>query len=132
MTQSTLAKCVPKILSVDQGRALVHDWRQSGLTRAAYARQHHIGAHLLTYWEKKFLPSVRSRESLSTNPSEAADAANAFVQVPLSLAVSSQPTPPTSSPIEIRLVGGALVRVSSGVDPDLLGVVVQTLMRVSC
>jgi hypothetical protein len=50
MTQSTLAPCVPKILSVDQGRALVDEWRQSGLSRAAYARQHHIGAHLLTYW----------------------------------------------------------------------------------
>ena len=49
MTQSTLAKCVLKILSVDQGRALVDDWRQSGLSRAAYACQHRIGAHLLTY-----------------------------------------------------------------------------------
>ena len=132
MTQSTLAKCVPKILSVDQGRALVDDWRQSGLSRAAYARRHRIGAHLLTYWEKKFLPSVRARESQSTNRPEATDAANAFVQVPLPMAVSSRPTPSTASPIEIRLVGGALVRVSSGVDPDLLGVVVQTLMRASC
>ena len=132
MTQSTLAKCVPKILSVDQGRALVDDWRQSGLSRAAYARQHRIGAHLLTYWEKKFLPSVGARESLSTNQPEAGDAANAFVQVPLPMAVSSRPPPSTASPIEIRLVGGALVRVSSGVDPDLLGVVVQTLMRASC
>ena len=89
MTQSTLAKCVPKILSVDQGRALVDDWRQSGLSRAAYARQRRIGAHLLTYWEKKFLPSGRSLESISTNPSEATDAA--FVQVPLPMAISSRP-----------------------------------------
>ena len=132
MTQSTLAKCVPKILSVDQGRALVDDWRQSGLSRAAYARQHRIGAHLLTYWEKKILPLARSREPISTLHPEVADPANAFVQVPLPMAVSSRPTPPTASPIEIRLVGGALVRVSSGVDPDLLGVVVQTLMRASC
>ena len=130
MTQSTLATCVPKILSADQGRALVDDWRQSGLSRAAYARQHRIGAHLLMYWEKKFLPSVRARESLSTNPSEAA--ADAFVQVPLPMAVASRPSPSTASPIEIRLVGGAVVRVFTGVDPDLLGVVLQTLARASC
>ena len=132
MTQSTLATCVPKILSADQGRALVDDWRQSGLSRAAYARQHRIGAHLLSYWEKKFLPSVRARESLSTNQPSAVDAADAFVQVPISMAISSRPTQPTASPIEIHLVGGALVRVSSGVDPDLLGVVLQALARSSC
>ena len=132
MTQSTLAKCVPKILSIDQGRALVDDWRQSGLSRAAYARQHRIGAHLLTYWEKKFLPSVRARESQSTNHPEAVDAADAFVQVPISMAISSRQTPSTASPIEIRLVGGAVVRVFTGVDPDLLGVVLQTLARASC
>jgi hypothetical protein len=130
MTQPMLAKCVPKILSADQGRALVDEWRQSGLSRAAYARQHRIGAHLLTYWEKKILPSERSREPVSTNPSEATDVA--FVQVPLSMAISSRPTPPTASPIEIRLVGGAVVRVFTGVDPDLLGVVLQTLARASC
>ena len=49
MTQSMLAKCVFLILHVDQGRSLVDDWRQSGLSRAAYACQHRIGAHLLTY-----------------------------------------------------------------------------------
>lgn len=132
MTQSTLANRVPKILFVDQGRALVDGWRQSGLSRAAYARQHRIGAHLLTYWEKKFLPSGCARESLSINQSEAADAANAFVQVPLPMAVASRPSPSTASPLEIRLVGGAVVRVFTGVDPDLLGVVLQTLARASC
>ena len=132
MTQSTLATCVPKILSVDQGRALVDEWRQSGLSSAAYARQHRIGAHLLSYGEKKFLPSVRDRESLSTNQPSAAGAANAFVQVPLPMTVASRPSPSTASPIEIRLVGGAVVRVFTGVDPDLLGVVLQTLARSSC
>jgi len=68
MTQSTLAKCAPKPKAVDRGKALIDAWRQSGLSRAAYARQHHLGAHLLTYWSKSSRIQAWALSSLAPSP----------------------------------------------------------------
>lgn len=117
MTQSTRAKCTPKLKSADRGRALVEDWRQSGMSQMAYARKHGIGAHLLSYWSKRFPVSneVITRQVRSVEP---------FVQIPM--------PPSHQGHIEIRLPGGAFVRITPGADPELLRVVVQTLAVAAC
>ena len=131
MTQSTLAKCAPKPKAVDRGKALIDAWRQSGLSRAAYARQHHIGAHLLTYWSKKFPdPGVGPAESGALAQADATAPATDFIQLPVSL--PPRPTPVAPPHIEIRLTSGALVRVVPGVDHELLKVVMQTLAGSTC
>jgi hypothetical protein len=33
-----------------QGRALVEQWRQSGLSVSEFCRRHAVGAHVLRYW----------------------------------------------------------------------------------
>ena len=125
MTQSTSAKRALKPNPAIRGQALIDDWRRSGLSRSAYARQHQIGAHLLTYW---------SRLLLRPAPGPAATTAiTDFVQVPITghRSVASPPAASTSS-LEIRLSSGALIRVAPGVDPALLRLVVRTLEESPC
>lgn len=131
MTQSTLAKCAPKPKPADRGKALIDDWRQSGLSQAAYARHHRIGTHLLTYWSKRF-PESGEPTAVSDTSDQAAEAAPAadFIQLPVSL--PPRPTPVAPPHIEIRLTSGALVRVAPGVDHELLKVVMQTLAGSTC
>jgi transposase-like protein len=131
MTQSMLAKCAQKPKPADRGKALIHDWRQSGLSQAAYARHHRIGTHLLTYWSKKFPESgeATAESDTSDQAAEAAPAAD-FIQLPVTLPPRPTPAPPPH--IEIRLASGALVRVAPGVDHELLKVVMQTLVGSTC
>jgi hypothetical protein len=120
MTESTGAPRVAKYFSLEQGQALVDGWRQSGLSRSAFARERQVGVHVLQYWSQKL--SAARVSTLTTQPSTAA-----FMQVRL-------PTAPPSlaSRIEIQLPGGAVVRVVSGVDVGFLRVVLQALVPSSC
>jgi len=120
MTQSTRAKCAPKLKSADRGRALVEDWRQSGLSQMAFARQRQVGAHLLSYWSKRFPATMDTAAKATTHHARMVEP---FVQIPM---------PPSHGHIEIRLPGGALVRVTPGADPGLLRVVVHALAGMAC
>jgi transposase-like protein len=131
MTQSTLAKCAQKPKPADRGRALIAAWRESGMSQAAYARQERIGAHLLTYWSKKFLETDgATAESSTSGQSATAGPAPDFIQLPVAL--PPRPAPLAPPHIEIRLTSGALVRVAPGVDHELLKVVMQTLAGSGC
>ena len=131
MTQPTSAKRVLKPSPAIRGQALIDDWRRSGLSRSAYARQHQVGAHLLTYWSKRLLGPVPSSAEVAV--SVAKIAITDFVQVPIAghRSVAAPPAAPTSS-LEIRLSCGALIRVAPGVDPALLRLVVRTLEESPC
>ena len=81
MTQPTSAKRVLKPSPAIRGQALIDDWRRSGLSRSAYARQHQVGAHLLTYWSKRLLGPVPASAGVAV--SVAKTAITDFVQVPI-------------------------------------------------
>ena len=131
MTQSTHAKYFLKPSPAERGRALIAAWRESGLSQATYALQHRIGQHLLSYWSKKFpAPGDESMESVETVATAVA-AADTFVQVSVPLS-RQPPIAQRDAPIEIRLAGGAHVRVALGVDPTLLRLVLQTLSGSAC
>jgi hypothetical protein len=131
MTQSALASCAPKSKPAERGKLLIDAWRQSGLSQATYARQHRIGTHLLVYWSKKFpRPGEAIPGSGTAGPIDSSNSAADFIQLPVTL--PARLAPAAQPHIEIRLVSGALVRVTSGVDRALLTVVLQTLAGSAC
>ncbi len=131
MTQTTLAMCALKPNPAIRGKALIDAWRQSGLSQAAYARQHRLGTHLLTYWSKKFPgPGEVAAEPGGTAQVDVAAPATDFIQLPVTLPL--RPAPVAQPHIEIRLANGALVRVAPGVDHELLKIVMQTLVGPAC
>ena len=102
---------------------MVDDWRQSGLSQAAYARQHQIPPHRLSYW---------TRELAATSPTPPAAtiqrqaAPEPFIQIPW------QAAPRGRGSIEVHLESGALIRAFPGADPDLLRAVIQILSKTAC
>jgi hypothetical protein len=120
MAEANHALRVSKYLSGEEGRALVDAWRQSGLSRSAFARERQVGVHVLSYWSQKLSVARGVAATATSSP-------GAFVRV-------NSPTDSVSlaSRIEIQLPGGAVVRVVSGVDAGLLRMVVQTLVPSSC
>jgi transposase-like protein len=109
-----------------RGRALIDDWRRSGLSRSAYARQHHVGAHLLSYWFKR----LRDIET-APEPAMAPVSALGFVEVSLP-APGAPSSASASSAVEILFPRGVAVRIRSGVDLDLLRSVITVLERSPC
>jgi transposase-like protein len=87
-TQIAPADRSPKRDAAVRGRALIDDWRRSGLFRSAYARQHQIGAHLLSYWFKRL-----QKPETSPEPATGQIQAPGFVQV--SLPSPGSPAPPS-------------------------------------
>lgn len=131
MTQSTFATCAPKPKPAERGKILIDAWRQSGLSQATYARQHRIGTHLLAYWSKKFPCSGEVIPgSGAAGQTDASTSATDFIQLPVTLQPRSAPA--AQAHIEIRLASGVLVRVTPGVDYDLLKLVMQTLAVSAC
>jgi hypothetical protein len=126
MTQSTPAKCAPKSPPADRGQALIDDWQRSGLSKIAYARQHQIGIHRISYWLKRLRKAESppaTTETLSTD----------FIQVPMPSQnpVISAPST-TLSPVEILFPRGIALRVRPGVDITLLRTVITALGQVPC
>lgn len=125
-TQPSRSEHPPK-LEV-RGRALLDAWQRSGLSRAAFARQHQIGKHRLIYWTKR-LRFLNGSASVHGRPSAPPD----FVQIPISRPHSHSPLAHADrSHLEILLRCGAIVRVIPGVDSTLLRLVVAALDGASC
>jgi transposase-like protein len=128
-TQSTQnAERAPKPHAAVRGRALIDDWRRSGLSRSAYARQHQVGAHLLSYWFKR-LREPETSPALAAAPVTAPD----FIQVSLPAPVAAPPSSGSaSSAVEILFPRGVAVRIRPGVDLDLLRTVITALEISPC
>lgn len=116
--QSPRAKPSRKMRTAESGRVLVSAWKRSGLSQIAYSRQHQIGNHLLSYWRKRL-----GRAKIA--PARGVD----FIQVAKEKPSSASPPP---QPLDIVLSCGSVVRVSPGVDPALLRLVVTTLAGDAC
>jgi hypothetical protein len=104
------------------GRALVEAWRVSGLSGAAFCRQHNLRAQRLHYWRERLgYPIKVVGEPSSCVPVTRPPTTDGFVQ----MVVRAQPGPP-STHVDI-VVGGAVIRVEPGFDADLLRGVVGAL-----
>lgn len=103
------------------GRALVEAWRASGLSGAAFCRQRNLRAQRLHYWRERLGYPIKtvgepSRVAVARPPTT-----DGFVQV-----VVSTPSEASTTHVDI-VVGGAVIRVGSGFDADLLRRVVGAL-----
>jgi transposase-like protein len=96
---------------------LVAQWRTSGVSRASFARRHHIPAWTFWYWCRK-LSAEPGVESEGTPP--------AATFVPVRMAVESD-TPA----IEIVLSGGEHLHVRTGASAELVRTVI-TALRSPC
>ncbi len=106
----------------NRGRELIDDWQRSGLSQVAYARQHQIRPHMMSYWKRR----LRQLAARSCPP--ASSLGTEFVQVAVQVPAPS-PSLGTNNgpPLEILLSCGAVIRVIAGVDPALLRLVVTML-----
>jgi hypothetical protein len=104
------------------GRMLVETWRSSGLSGAAFCRQHSIRAQRLHYWRERL--GYPMRVVGSPRPSVAGPSVpptEGFVQV-----VVAPPSAPPPAYVEV-VVGEAVVRVRSGFDACLLRDVLRAM-----
>jgi len=93
-------------LSAMQGRALVEQWRRSGLSVSAFCRTHGVREHVLRY-----------RLSRESAPSEPAAAQGEF------FVVSSSADAPSAAPASHRSAGAVIVMLPAVTPSEL----VQTL-----
>ena len=99
------------------GRALVEAWRVSGLSCASYCRQHDMRSQRLNYWRERLGYPIKTQDGGRTiDVQPPTRVASGFVQV---VVADVRPT----SDVGI-VVGGALIRVERGFDPELLRAVV--------
>lgn len=103
------------------GRALVEAWRVSGLSGAAFCRQHNLRAQRLHYWRERLGYPIKVVGVPSCAPVVRSPTTDGFVQMVLSV-----PPGPRSTYVDV-VVGGAVIRVGPGFDADLLRGVVGAL-----
>lgn len=103
-----------KALDEEGGHALVKAWQGSGLSGAAFCRQHHLRAQRLNYWRERLGYPMRVVRETSRPIAMAAPTTDGFVQ----MVVSAPPGLP-STHVDI-VVGRAVIRVVPGFDADLL------------
>ncbi len=104
------------------GRALVEAWRVSGLSGAAFCRQHNLRAQRLHYWRERLGYPIKATAESPRVHGDRPPTTDGFVQVVVG---PTLPTPTTHVDI---VVGHALVRVRPGFDPALLRDVVRAVM----
>jgi len=88
-----------------QWRSHIQAWRRSGLSQAAYCRDHDLVCSQFGYWRRKLRSDSRS--------------ASGFVQVM---------TAPSTGGLSVRLPGGVEIK---GVDDGNVAVVAELLARLS-
>jgi len=99
-------------LSATQGRALVEQWRRSGLSIAAYCRSHGVREHVLRY-----------RLSREETPSPSAAAQGEF------FVVSASAKDSAGAPVRGDNRAGAVIVVLPAVTPDELVLTLRGLLN---
>jgi hypothetical protein len=103
------------------GRALVEAWRLSGLSGAAFCRQHNLRVQRLHYWRERLGYPIKVVNEPPRVPEARPPTPDGFVQMVVRGPAGSPPTH-----IDI-VVGGAIIRVEPGFDSVLLRGVVEAL-----
>ena len=104
------------------GRAMVEAWRQSGESRAAFARRYGLGVHRVTYWISR-LDGLdhRARQSSHRQSPEVTFAPVRVVNAEL----------PSACTLDV-VIGAAVVRVPPVFDEAHLRRVVSALGGITC
>jgi len=89
-------------------------WQESGLSQAAYCRQHQIKGHKFLYWKKRLLRKPAS----SVSPT--------FAELPIGK-IFGKPTRSTLGPIRIEVRGGYQIAIEKGFDPQTLLELIRVL-----
>ena len=96
--------------SEDEGRRVVEEWRRSGETSTAFAREHGLRAKRLVYWTKRLATSSPARApTLSFAPAAvvAPDEVVAVIRAPGGIAIELA----SATPAQIATVASALAIV---------------------
>ena len=101
--------------TLERKRALVVETFEPGAKVSAVARRNGVSTSQLFAWRKQF------RDELAPAPRTTEPAARFL---PLAIAAEASATT-----LELELVGGARLRVSGRVDPDLVVAIVRALAR---
>jgi len=114
-------------------RKLLAQWGKSGLTQAAFCREHGLSANTFLWWKRELACRDAARTDGRTTRSHGPACGNStvgFAAVRVVGALGDGPVP--HGGLEVVLAGGRRVRVGSGVDRELLAMVVSVLEGVAC
>jgi hypothetical protein len=121
MSDATQIPPTTEPLDESGGRALVEAWRVSGLSGAAFCRQHNLRAQRLHYWRERLGYPIKIVGVPTCPPVARPPPTDGFVQV-----VVRAPHGPLSTYVDV-IVGGAVIRVGPDFDAELLRGVVGAL-----
>ncbi len=88
-------------------------WRDSGLSQAAYCREHGLHLKCFAYWRRKLCPEL----ALSSAPTS----------MPAVVPIVVRDAPAVDDRIEVRLPNGLQVILSTGLDPARLVPTIRAL-----
>ncbi|MFC1806569.1 hypothetical protein ACFL09_06285 [Planctomycetota bacterium] len=109
-------------------RTVLAEWEKSGLTQAAFCREHELSAKTFTWWKRELTrrDAVRaSRRRLKGNSDASRSGKAGFL--PVRVAGAGEAPRDGHAGLEVVLVNGRRVRVGSDVDAELLAKVVTVL-----
>jgi transposase len=109
-------------------REVLAAWETSGLTQAAFCREHELSAKTFTWWKRELgrRDAARASSRRSTRSRDASRTGTA-VFLPLRVAGAGEAPRVGDGGLEVLLVSGRRVRVGSDVDVELLTKVVTVL-----
>ena len=107
-------------------RGVLARWRRSGLTQRVFAAREGIAVSTITWWAYVFRhaarPAMSTGQRKRRRPSRRQPAGPAFLEVKMSTAA-----PPQTSPLEILMRSGHVIRVPSHFDAAGLRAVMAAL-----
>lgn len=103
----------------DDGRIALEVWQQSGVSLAAFARQHGLGLHRLRWWRDRLR---RGNASAPLSPAAI---------VPVTVVGAPRPVATLGATMEVVLESGRIVRVGVEFDAEALARLVRAL-EASC
>ena len=114
-------------------RKMLARWRKSGLSQAAFCREHGLSAKTLAWWKRELgRRDAATAGRRTVRPSGPASPSDTMGFAPVRLVGAVGDVPVGHGGLEVVLAGGRRVRVGSGVDRELLAMVVSVLEGVPC
>jgi hypothetical protein len=117
----------------DRWRRTLAQWRESGLSQAAFCREHGLPVATLRWWKRELGRRDAVKAGRRTaRPRSSASHGGEVGFAPVRVVGALGDIPVAHGGLEVVLVGGRRVRVGSGVDRELLSMVVSVLEGLAC